>query len=133
VEIFSHHRLCNRGLGIDECVIVIIQATAIGVIIIIPAVEWIIETAVIIVVPNTVTIREVPVVQVAPLVTVAHFHAQVAVVIISVIITVSVLFPAIFFGFVLRTQGGIIHIIRGLSCFISRGTASQKQGTECQD
>jgi hypothetical protein len=111
---------------------------AVWVIIIIPGIIRVVETAVIIGIHGTVFIIKIPVIQIAPLTIVPHLHAKKAVVIILFLIAlgsiITNLIAVLVFLFRLRFGRRIIYIIGGLSSTIGGAATSDGSGSDqCQD
>lgn len=105
-------------------------AAAVRVIVIVPSVVRVIETSIIIIVSDAVTVIPVPCIQVAPAVAAVYFHPQVAVIIIIVVIGIPVFVLIICsVGLFLWFCSGIINIVRGLTGFIGSGTAAENQNS----
>jgi len=106
----------------------------IGVVIIIPGIIRIIIRTVIIVVPETITLIGIPVIQITPLITVTDLHPEITVFLEIFLVPVT---TVIFFFYpdilILRTGRGIVYIVRGLPCFVGGGTTAQCSYNECQE
>ena len=76
----------------------------------------------------------IPVVEIAPAGAVMHFHTQVAVFIILIVLAgiAVILVPVLSYIVILRTNRGIIHIIGGLTGLVGGCTAGKYSSKECQ-
>jgi len=78
----------GRIYGYFRGIVDIIDVWAIGIIIIVPGIVGVVIASVIIIIPDTIPVITIPSVQVVPAISVTHFHPQVPVVIIFIVIPV---------------------------------------------